>query len=555
MSKINSKDYVVLDVETNGLSSLKHDLLSISIYKPDDNKTYDRFLPLELNSFVETYWINGIDEDMLSDKTPLTQEEFDKLVNDFELDRRTILTYGSIDEKFIKNYLKRKKINGFEKLKFYNFKHNIISSKFSEGNITKDNLCRMYNVGDVQDIHSGHEDCLLEWQLFRKIYNKFLLIVSNNVYELSDKYIVPVSYLQSYNNFKYYMDIPKVYIKTKTIKKFELNKMEMTRFDTNISGISIEHLINTMLNVKKVSSCEFELKNKSNLTFAGRLPSELDEIPIILKNDGTIFTWKVEHKKYIEEVNKTTKQLKTQIEPLIEYIKTEIFNNKRILSQELIVDKRYNISCKCDLSNEYAVLEIKTGNNLDFEKIKLQLYCESNNRPVYVLHFDWNELKFIITKIDFIDELDYFKIKRKDDIKKSTKKFQQRLPNNDLLVLEYINSNYPVKLKCLKCNNEWSCNYNKILCNPICPKCFPQKHVTLVEKKVMVKEKDKINYGKKFSEKIFSKSNGTIAVLKYYGSKSNAEVGCLICNHIWKIRADHLLDRCYCPNCKKNNSK
>ena len=109
MGKINSKDYVVLDVETNGLSSLKHDLLSISIYKPDDNKTYDRFLPLELNSFVKTYWINGIDEDMLSDKTPLTQEEFDELVNDFELDRRTILTYGSIDEKFIKNYLKRKK--------------------------------------------------------------------------------------------------------------------------------------------------------------------------------------------------------------------------------------------------------------------------------------------------------------------------------------------------------------------------------------------------------------------------------------------------------------
>ena len=71
----------------------------------------------------------------------------------------------------------------------------------------------------------------------------------------------------------------------------------------------------------------------------------------------------------------------------------------------------------------------------------------------------------------------------------------------------------------------------------------------------MIKESEKINYGKKFSEKIFSKSNGTIEVLKYYGSKSNAEVGCLICNHIWKIRADHLLDRCYCPNCRKNNRK
>ena len=50
MSKINSKDYVVLDVETNGLSSLKHDLLSISIYKPDDNKTY-----LEGTTFNELY--------------------------------------------------------------------------------------------------------------------------------------------------------------------------------------------------------------------------------------------------------------------------------------------------------------------------------------------------------------------------------------------------------------------------------------------------------------------------------------------------------------------
>lgn len=35
--------YVVLDVETNGLSSLRDDLLSISIYKPDDGKMYDRF--------------------------------------------------------------------------------------------------------------------------------------------------------------------------------------------------------------------------------------------------------------------------------------------------------------------------------------------------------------------------------------------------------------------------------------------------------------------------------------------------------------------------------
>ena len=86
---VNSKDYVVLDVETNGLSSIRDDLLSISIYKPDDKKTYDSYLPLELSDWVETTWINGITEEMLKDKEPLTQEEFDKLIIDFELDKTT----------------------------------------------------------------------------------------------------------------------------------------------------------------------------------------------------------------------------------------------------------------------------------------------------------------------------------------------------------------------------------------------------------------------------------------------------------------------------------
>ena len=76
MVNIDSKKYVLLDVETNGLSSLQNDLLSISIYRPDDGKIYDRFLPLELE---ETVWpwisdINGIDDEMLIDKLPLTQE-------------------------------------------------------------------------------------------------------------------------------------------------------------------------------------------------------------------------------------------------------------------------------------------------------------------------------------------------------------------------------------------------------------------------------------------------------------------------------------------------
>ena len=35
---IDSSKFVVLDVETNGLSSVRDNLLSISIYKPDTNE-------------------------------------------------------------------------------------------------------------------------------------------------------------------------------------------------------------------------------------------------------------------------------------------------------------------------------------------------------------------------------------------------------------------------------------------------------------------------------------------------------------------------------------
>ena len=550
MESIDINKYVVLDVETNGLNSTYDDLLSISIYDPSTNKMYNRFLPLELNKYVFTTDINGITDEMLDNKEHITQEEFDKLIDDFKLHEKTILTYGRIDKTFINAYCKRHKISGVNKMNFYNFKHQIISSSFSSGNVTKDNLCRVFGIDNVQDVHSGANDCLLEWELFKKLNNNYLIVTGTNVFELNDKYIVPVSYLQTYNNFKYYRDIPKVFIKTRTVRKFEINKKKITRFDTNISGISIEHLINTMLDVTEINSLDFELKNKSNMKFIGSLPSPFNEIPITFNSDGTISSVYKRDEEYIESVNKSTRQLKSQLEPLIEYIRTKIFNNDSILSQELIIDKETNVFSKCDLSNSEAVLEIKTNYSLDFEKIKLQLYYESNDRPTYVLHFDWKNSEFIITKVDFISEDNYKEKKSKERIEKNTKLFQQKIVNQDIIVLEYINSFYPVRLKCKKCNHEWESNYRTILNNPICPNCSPKKEVSIVEKKIMAKEKTKIDYGKRFSEKVFKKSNGTIAVLKYYGSKSNAEVGCLNCNNVWKIRADHLLERCYCPKCR-----
>ena len=66
-------------------------------------------------SFLEKNWINSNVNNVIDINVPSDIPVFNSsgkgvfidFVNDFELDRRTILTYGSIDEKFIKNYLKR----------------------------------------------------------------------------------------------------------------------------------------------------------------------------------------------------------------------------------------------------------------------------------------------------------------------------------------------------------------------------------------------------------------------------------------------------------------
>ena len=105
---VDSTKYVVLDIETNGLY-VRDDILSISIYKPDDGTSYSRFLPLELASRLnpEASSINGITMADLDGAQPLTQADVDEIIETFELDRRQVLTYGEFDKRMLKHYFLR----------------------------------------------------------------------------------------------------------------------------------------------------------------------------------------------------------------------------------------------------------------------------------------------------------------------------------------------------------------------------------------------------------------------------------------------------------------
>lgn len=571
---VSPSDYVVLDVETNGLRSKDHDLLSLSIYKPDDKKEFDRLFPLDLNSAVprEITAINGIKTSDLKKKKHLTQEEFDALVADYELDTRTILHYGDIDMRFVRDYLTRQGIEGFEKLNFFNFKKRICSSKFSSGNLTKDNLCRMFGIEGVKKIHSGLNDCKLEWELFKKIDGDFLLVTSgvlaDNVFRLNEDYFVPASMLQSYPNLSKVFDRPYIVQESEVVFRHKIDGKTIERFETNFSGVTIEHLINTMLDVEEIDSSEFLLENKKKLQLLGKVSSFYDSVPISLNPDGSVTAHCEKDKELEARINRTNKVLKPELQSVVAFIKRGIFKDKPIKSQELIVDNDLRILALCDLSSEDAVLEIKTG-KADLDRYAEQLYYESQGRDSYLLCFEWEDIESRLLYEHIGLDIVIYKVKPEIGVKPNKRrdntiaKLNKKLKSINVTIEEYKSSSKPILLKCGVCGQLWQDRYGRIQYGSVaCPVCHPDsacgKRVRDGNQKTVLtlKEKEKKRVDK-FAKKVIERSSGTLTVDKesYIGSKDPVKVSCNVCGYRWIRRADHLLSKCYCPKCRKLSNK
>lgn len=395
--------YVVFDVETNGIRRSNDDLLSISIYDPTSGKCYNRYLPLELQPLILTSWIHGITDKKIENASHISQEELNKLLDYFDLKNKTLLSFsggkGTFDSSFIINYCKRHSLVGFEGLKYENIKSMFPNAGFGfEGQMSKDNLCRLLKIDGVQEIHSSMNDCILEWKLFERIKTEPFFFIDQHMFKYHEGYIVPVSYLNRYPELATFANIKVPYIvgKVKTLFEFSLPKKvlkKVKKFSTNITGISLENGINSIFNVEKQDNFEFLAKNKSHLEYIGTLDSRITKIPVVTQKDGTMKSLEHKYDEYIREVNEVTRTVVGCLTPVFDFIKKEIFITEKIMSQELSISADGKVFALCDLSNEENVLEIKTfsvskEDGLINSNLARQLYYESRGRNTFVLSID-----------------------------------------------------------------------------------------------------------------------------------------------------------------------
>ena len=553
---IDPSKYVVLDVETNGLSSARDDLLSVSFFMPDKQISYNRFLPLELNDEIKTTEFNGITENDLINSEPLSQDEIDAWIAQLELSTRTILTYGDLDRRFIKKYFQRHKLIGYEGFRFYNFKHDIISSRFSEGNITKDNLCRLFSIPNVKDVHTGQNDCILEWNLFKALNGRKLLITDNKVFFIEDDYYIPASYLQCYPNFKYFAsDLPSFSIKTTVLKEFTIHVDSLKKHPTNFDGMLIEHLINSMLAHKRVDSSFALLENKKKCIYLGELPSAIKTLYVSFNPNGTITAVEEKDREIEKELNHFLGEIRDKLGPMVRFIREELFQNETILSQELVLHDDYRVMAMCDLSSENAVLEIKT-NDYEPVKYKEQLFYESNGRRCYLLQTEWllieRQLRFIISEIEFPNAE-----RKQSGLYKElrAKYFLEKVPNKNIEIVEYTTRSQPITVRCKKCSYQWTATSYYLMNDAHCPKCeLPITKETSRKqssKPHKTKEEKQLEKEINFKQKVLALSNNTIVTYGYQGSNKAVNAVCLNCKREWTIRADHLLERPWCSKCRK----
>lgn len=399
-----AEHYLVIDVETNGLRRATDDLLSLSIYDPKTGICYNRFLPLDRQPMVLTSYINGLTEEDLCDAAHITQDEMNRLVEYFDLNNAKLLSYsggkGTFDYDFFKNYCKRHRIKGLGQPELVNIKSVLGNAGFGfAGHMTKDNLCKMLGIEGVTETHSGINDCILEWKLYKTISERKLAFLNGNLYEYSDKYIIPISYFGRYKSIDYYsgLTLPELECKTKCIFSYSFNRetvKKIRKFPTNITGISIENTLKKLLGAQEQNNYEFMAQNKRHLRKVGSLRHRLETIYVDFTDTGEFEALDEDDDSFVNEINRVNREIANNMHTVVDFIKKNIFTNETILSHEIVFSCNNRIFAECDFSSKSSVLEVKTSKVVFrlgelLPSYQTQLYYQSAGRRMYLLTVDF----------------------------------------------------------------------------------------------------------------------------------------------------------------------
>ena len=148
------------------------------------------------------------------------------------------------------------------------------------------------------------------------------------------------------------------------------------------------------------------------------------------------------------------------------------------------------------------------------------------------------------------DSSSWSKGKLKERQIKKTAEIQKYLSSSNVSLVSYTNTSSPVKLQCKICEHEWAISYVTLKKRiPECPKCR-QKSAGKQQVEISEDERKKLR-AENYREKVLQKSNRTIVAINYTGARNTVDAICVVCKHEWKVRADHLIERCWCPVCKR----
>ena len=157
--------------------------------------------------------------------------------------------------------------------------------------------------------------------------------------------------------------------------------------------------------------------------------------------------------------------------------------------------------------------------------------------------------------------------KRQSRRNKMVGELKSALIKHNIEVVGYARSTEPVGVRCLACHCEWEDTVRNIRGGKcVCPQCQPEqvtksKSTKGHSKKAPSEDENATNVlvrrASRYAEKVSTASGGRLEIVpdSYTGSRDSVMARCLVCGNVWAVRADHLLSRCYCAKCRREENQ